>query len=105
MTRKEAEEYVRWLESCKTWTNSKAATVRVGPTVINKVIEIIRYLLGPDSKIKPCPFCGGTPDIIFCHGGGPNKRLVFCVNDDCKVRPEVVGSTRARALKAWNTRR
>ena len=57
-------------------------------------------------KLTPasCPFCGGPPDVMPWHGGGPRKRFVHCRNDYCPVQPGVTGSTRTRAVEAWNTR-
>lgn len=53
----------------------------------------------------PCPFCGYDPEIEPWHGGGPRKRLISCQSDSCPVCPRITGSTRARAIRAWNTRR
>lgn len=52
-----------------------------------------------------CPFCGEQPTAQFWHGGGPRKTMISCPGNDCDVRPMVSGSTRARALAAWNERR
>ena len=51
-----------------------------------------------------CPFCGERPTIEPSHGGGPHKRLVSCSDVHCQVSPAVTGSTRQRAIDAWNSR-
>ena len=56
------------------------------------------------SELKNCPFCGAVPEIIPWHGGGPRKRRVDCINEDCYVQPCVTGSTPERAIKRWNRR-
>lgn len=55
-------------------------------------------------KPLPCPFCGSIPVAQPWHGGGPTKTLVGCENDDCDAKPSVVGSTKARAVRIWNSR-
>jgi hypothetical protein len=55
-------------------------------------------------EAKPCPFCGHSPQIEPWHGGGPQKRIITCSSDDCFVSPMVTGTTRIRALAAWNHR-
>jgi len=58
----------------------------------------------PRNKALPCPFCGCQAEIERWHGGGPDKRLVRCANDECGPQPSVTGETYAEALAAWNTR-
>lgn len=57
------------------------------------------------SEALGCPFCGAQPETKFWHGGGPRKTMVACRGPDCEVRPSVTGTTRGRALEAWNARR
>lgn len=58
----------------------------------------------PGTVALPCPWCGTVPVIQFWHGGGPRKRLVSCPSEDCAIAPSVTGTTRARAIEAWNHR-
>ena len=34
-------------------------------------------------KFKPCPFCGGLPDIRYSF----NTLLIECTNKNCKIQP------------------
>lgn len=52
------------------------------------------------SELKPCPFCGEKPDIVYC---GPGV-YVSCCNDDCPCTCEAWGENEDRAEEAWNTR-
>ena len=54
--------------------------------------------------LETCPFCGQAPAFTKWHGGGPAKRMVACDNDNCRVQPEVTGSTPQRAADNWNIR-
>lgn len=45
-------EYVRWLKSCHQWQDTKKATVKVPPTVIVKVIEVLEALLKDNAKLQ-----------------------------------------------------
>lgn len=56
------------------------------------------------AELLPCPFCGDAPEVEPWHGGGPNKHMVGCVNDNCSAQPDVAGATRAKAIAAWNRR-
>lgn len=51
-----------------------------------------------------CPFCGGSPEIEYWHGGGPNKRMIACRNDDCDVNPGVTGENERAAIAKWERR-
>lgn len=52
----------------------------------------------------PCPFCGEQPTVKPWHGGGPRKTMVECESGECPAGPSSVGSSRARAVRKWNTR-
>jgi hypothetical protein len=51
-----------------------------------------------------CPFCGSDPLMERWHGGGPNKRMVSCDNEECDVAPMVTGESVREAVEKWNTR-
>ena len=57
-----------------------------------------------ESELKPCPWCGYIPTIEYWHGGGPRKRMVHCVNQECDAMPAVSGPTAKKAIAAWNRR-
>lgn len=55
----------------------------------------------PESKLLPCPFCGGAPlsEIMDRH------HLISCNDEECYAHPVViVGKTEAIALSRWNKR-
>jgi len=56
------------------------------------------------SDLLGCPFCGAMPIIERWHGGGPLKRLISCINEDCDVSPSVTGQRPAEAIARWNHR-
>ena len=67
----------------------------------------------PDSfinqkELKPCPFCGGEVKYKFFNWAKKDydKRgsHIACENEDCNVRPRVWETSKAKAIKAWNTR-
>lgn len=54
--------------------------------------------------LKPCPFCGEEPEMEPWHGGGPDKQMISCSNEQCRVTPMVCGETPEEAAEYWNTR-
>jgi len=58
----------------------------------------------PRDKALPCPFCGNQPTVEYWRGGGPEKRLIGCSDDDCPATPAITGKTYGEALATWNTR-
>lgn len=58
-------------------------------------------------ELKPCPFCGVTPDCIEGYEDYDNAYFfVRCMNPDCKVGPEADCGYESpeEAAGAWNTR-
>lgn len=57
-----------------------------------------------DAALKPCPFCGSTPDIDHEIVGTPAKTVVICTNDKCPAQPCVIGLSDKHAAELWNRR-
>ena len=61
-----------------------------------------------ENKLKPCPFCGGKPEIHGYHGfWADNKHhyCVHCTNDLCCIHPSTgVYESIGEAIKAWDRR-
>ena len=57
-----------------------------------------------EMNIKPCPFCGGEPEILE----KPHSYAVGCTDlQRCPVAPMpfIVCPTKEDAIRAWNTRK
>ena len=56
-------------------------------------------------KIKPCPFCGGLPDIRYSF----DTLLIECTNKKCKLQPStfmyVHTNNAEKLIKIWNKRK
>lgn len=64
-----------------------------------------------NNKLKPCPFCGGSPIPVYCENGNrytsnvfyPSKRgTVKC--KQCEIELPRVYSKITKAVEAWNRR-
>ena len=59
-----------------------------------------------DTKLKPCPFCGGDAEITVALEAGTNAFKVACCN--CLASSAVVfaveESPEPRLIQFWNTR-
>lgn len=53
-----------------------------------------------NKELKPCPFCGGETKLI----SDLSEMLNYVLCMDCYCRTQVF-TTKARAIKAWNTRK
>ena len=53
-------------------------------------------------NLKPCPFCGGRPDVVAIN---KERWVVTCHSDTCAVNPETDAfDTAEEAVSAWNHR-
>ena len=58
-----------------------------------------------EETVVGCPFCGETPTVEAWHGGGHDKHVVACLNVACPATPFLTETTRADAIRRWNTRK
>lgn len=63
-----------------------------------------RLIAVRSNDLLGCPFCGAIPIMERWHGGGPLKRLISCINEDCDVSPSVTGQRPSEAIARWNHR-
>jgi hypothetical protein len=60
------------------------------------------------TKLKACPFCGGTADFqqaidtFDVYIGYGYK--IGCYNHKCKVNPKITGYDKEKLIIRWNTR-
>ena len=52
--------------------------------------------------LMKCPWCESDPVVQPWHGGGPEKVMISCENDECDVSPSATGETLEGAAKSWN---
>ena len=57
------------------------------------------------AELKPCPFCGGEPNLIVEKYPDGKDYCVKCINLVCLCNPETVHyDTKEEAEEAWNVR-
>ena len=58
-----------------------------------------------ESKLKPCPFCGGKAERDYHEQpNGIMYKRIYCTNIFCKISQPYGSYRRDEAIKAWNTR-
>ena len=57
-------------------------------------------------RLKPCPFCGGSPVFIdTCYPANfDNKPFYLIACYECPVSPMILETSKEHAIKTWNTR-
>ena len=55
--------------------------------------------------LKGCPFCSAKAEAFPWHGGGPNRILIGCSNEQCPAGPQVVNDRPMIAARRWNDQR
>lgn len=59
-----------------------------------------------NQELKPCPICGGNPEVIWYYiKGTANRRHCFDRCTECKNRPTKYGhsyKTESKAVENWN---
>ena len=57
-------------------------------------------------RLKPCPFCGGSPVFIdTCHPANFDEKpfyLIACY--ECPISPMILETSKEYVIKTWNTR-
>ena len=73
--------------------------------------ESLRLTNVMEPALKPCPFCGGKPNVFEDDDSAcdivkaPTRFFtVQCGNKNCPVEVQVYGDTLSEAAKFWNTR-
>lgn len=57
------------------------------------------------TDLKPCPFCGETPEMVEEERLNNARYFIKCSNEKCKMVVETLYSTeRKRARETWNHR-
>ena len=63
-----------------------------------------------DTELKPCPFCGGAPEILLYGNDYKKKRSTAVACKKCNYQLEVGAIqhshqwTTTKAVEKWNTR-
>lgn len=55
-----------------------------------------------DTKLKPCPFCGGEAKHIKRTNEHPHVHAVWCENCNCRTS---FGQSEKEVMRKWNTRK
>lgn len=71
---------------------------------VNRLGAVIAAAVYHVPSLRPCPFCGATPQQEPWHGGAPTKVRISCSDDHCDIQPAVTGETPAAAAERWNRR-
>lgn len=59
----------------------------------------------PETNLKPCPFCGGRPEVISCEVDRDKEvHMVRCKEPDCCGRITRRWANLDTAVYAWNKR-
>ena len=57
----------------------------------------------PQSKLLPCPFCGGRAELHETDWCTPPEYSVHCLNHKCRAWGGL-GTNKAKTIAAWNRR-
>ena len=59
-----------------------------------------------EQELKPCPFCGQTPEheVLINQGYDDPQWWIECPNHNCPIAPGLGDSCRETAKERWNTR-
>jgi len=54
------------------------------------------------NELKPCPWCGETPELVQRDSARDESWQIVCVNSECPVGPASYWFSRREVIGQWN---